>query len=95
MKLRMCLQISVQTLLVFSCAMRKDDWKIIYNYITGEKEVYNLAKDPYEHNNLAKANPAQTKKLSAELGNLLRERNAQRPILKSTGVVCPWPDEVN
>ena len=79
----------------FSCAMRKDDWKIIYNYITGEKEVYNLAQDPYEHNNLAKANPAQTKKLSAELGNLLRERNAQRPILKSTGVVCPWPDEVN
>lgn len=78
----------------FSCAMRKDDWKIIYNYVTGEKEIYNLADDPYEHNNLATSNPEQLKKLSAELGALLRKNNAQRPVMRSTGKVCPYPDEV-
>lgn len=78
----------------FSCAMRKDDWKIIYNYVTGEKQVYNLASDPYEHNNLAESNPGQTRKLSAELGELLRQSDAQRPVIRSTGKIAPWPDEV-
>lgn len=78
----------------FSCAMRKDDWKIIYNYVTGEKEIYNLADDPYEQNNLAVANPEQLKKLSSELGELLRNNNAQRPVMRATGKVCPYPDEV-
>lgn len=33
--------------------------------------------------------------LSADLGRFLREADAQRPVFKTTGEPCPWPDEVD
>ncbi len=78
----------------FNCAMRLDNWKIIYNYVTGEKELYDLAKDPFEHRNLASVNKKKLGQMSTLLGNLLRERGAQRPTLKATGLPAPWPDEL-
>ncbi len=74
--------------------MRLDNWKIIYNYVTGEKELYDLAKDPFEHRNLASVNKKKLGQMSTLLGNLLRERGAQRPTLKATGLPAPWPDEL-
>jgi hypothetical protein len=31
--------------------------------------------------------------LSQDLGNFLRETQAQRPFVKKTGKPAPWPDE--
>ena len=76
-----------------NCAIRQGDWKLIYNYETGEKELYNIPQDIGENNNLAHANPSKVKELSSILGKKLRQMNAQRPIVTATSKPCAWPDE--
>lgn len=75
-------------------AIRKGDWKLVYYYETGKRELFNVTNDIGETRDLAASNPQLVKKLSKELGNHLRKVKAQRPSFKSTGKVCPWPDEV-
>lgn len=76
------------------CAIRRGDWKLIYNYQTSEKELYNITNDIAEEHNLATDKPAITKQLSMLLGKSLREMKAQRPTFKATGEPCKWPDEI-
>lgn len=75
-------------------AIRKGDWKLIYSMRTGKKELYNLAEDIGENNNLSDVNPVLVKSLSSLLSNVLRKNNAPMPSLKSTGKPVPMPDEV-
>lgn len=75
--------------------MRKGDWKLIYFYETGKKELYNIPNDIGENNNLVSEYPALVKELSENLGQYLRKVGAQRPSLKATGKLVPWPDEVD
>ena len=60
------------------------DWKLILPHKenvtnkakhkgTGEIELYNLAKDPHERNNLAKTRQGRTKRLAKQLNKLLPE----------------------
>ena len=54
------------------------DWKLILphkpnNNPGAESELYNLAKDPHEHQNLAKTKPTKTKRLARQLNKLLPE----------------------
>jgi hypothetical protein len=37
--------------------------------------------------------PEIVKDLAKKLGNYLREVDAQRPVLKESGKIVPWPDE--
>lgn len=76
-----------------NCAIRKNEWKLIYNYETGKKELFNIVEDIGEKNNLATHRPDLVKRLSKELGNELRRMGAQRPVFKSTNKPCAWPDE--
>ena len=76
-----------------NCAIRQGDWKLIYNYETGEKELYNIPQDIGENNNLVHANPSKVKELSSILGKKLRQMNAQRPVVTATSKPCAWPDE--
>ena len=76
-----------------NCAIRRGDWKLIYYYATGRKELFNIAQDISESNNLADDNPEKVKQLSSILGKTLRQMKAQRPSFKSTGELCKWPDE--
>src|SRR5690606_29385681 len=50
-------------------ALRKGDWKLVnYNVFTPEKmtvELYNIATDPGEQNNVANAHPEMVKELAA------------------------------
>lgn len=75
-----------------NCAIREGDWKLIYDYKTGEKELYNIQDDISEQHNLASEHPDLVRKLSRKLGKQLRAIKAQRPIQKATGKPCPWPD---
>lgn len=77
-----------------TCTVRSGDWKLIYWYETGKKELYNIQKDIGETNNLASQQPRLVKKLSKDLGKYLRKVNAQRPFFKATNKACPWVDEV-
>jgi len=53
-------------------ALRRGDWKLIAPP-TGKSQLYNLAADPYEANDLADTQPAKL----AELRELLAEQQAQ------------------
>lgn len=77
-----------------SCTIRKGDWKMIYYYGSGKKELFNITEDISEKNNLVEEFPDIVRKLSKELGVYLRKKDAQRPFLKATGEAIPWPDEV-
>lgn len=76
------------------CAIRKDDWKLVYYYDTQRKELFNIAEDIGERHDLSKDHPEIVRRLSVELGRYLRKVDAQRPTMKKTGRPCPWPDEV-
>ncbi|MBP5770002.1 MAG: sulfatase [Bacteroidaceae bacterium] len=76
-----------------NCAIREGDWKLIYSYKTGQKELYNITLDIGEEHNLASERPDLVQRLSRKLGRRLRAMKAQRPSLKATGQPCPWPDE--
>lgn len=77
-----------------NCAIRKGQWKLIYNYKTGKKELYDIENDISEQVNLVKTHPEIVRKLSKQLGRELRRMKAQRPSFKATGEPCPWPDEI-
>lgn len=77
-----------------SCTIRRGNWKMIYYYGSRKKELFNIADDISEKNNLVEEYPDIVKKLSKELGVYLRKNYAQRPSFKETGEIVPWPDEV-
>ncbi|WP_294628627.1 sulfatase [uncultured Bacteroides sp.] len=79
----------------FNCAVRNGDWKLIYYYGSGKKELFNIADDIGESKDLSTQHPDIVRKLSKELGSYLRKTDAQRPVVKATGKPCPWPDESN
>lgn len=76
-----------------NCTIRQGDWKLIYYYETGRKELFNIPNDIGEHHNLAPQQPDLVRRLSRDLGGYLRSVDAQRPIFKATQLPCPWPDE--
>ena len=76
-----------------NCAIRLGPWKLIYNYKTREKELYDIEHDISEEHNLAREHRNIVRRMSRLLGRELRKMNAQRPVMKATGQPCPWPDE--
>lgn len=76
-----------------NCAIRKGDWKLVYYYETGEKELFNIPDDIGEQHNLASKHPGKVRHLSSELGEYLRSVGADRPSFTESGNPCPWPDE--
>ncbi len=76
-----------------TCAIRRGNYKLIYWYIDGRKELYDLSEDIGETRDLAEAMPELVDSLSADLGRFLRSADAQRPTVKYTGQPCRWPDE--
>lgn len=75
-------------------SIRKGDWKLVYYYETGKKELFNISDDIGETTDHAVQNPRWVQQLSEELGEYLRRVEAQRPLFKTTGRFCPWPDEI-
>lgn len=62
---------------------REDDWKLFYNYEDQSFELYNLASDLGETNNVADANPAIVSNLGADILNWLDEVDAPLATLRS------------
>ncbi|MBL9155532.1 MAG: sulfatase-like hydrolase/transferase [Verrucomicrobiales bacterium] len=62
-----------------SSAMRKGDWKIIEFFETQTVEVFNLAKDPGERNDLSGSMPEKARELAADLHAWQTEVDAPRP----------------
>ncbi len=62
-----------------SSVIRKGDWKLIHYYEEDANELYNLATDPYESQNLVDGNAKLAENLYQELKNWLMEVGAQYP----------------
>ena len=76
-----------------NCAIREGDWKLVYSYKTGQKELYDIRHDIGEEHDLAAEHPRLVRRLSHHLGKRLKAMKAQRPAVQATGKPCPWPDE--
>ncbi|MEO0474914.1 MAG: sulfatase-like hydrolase/transferase, partial [Planctomycetota bacterium] len=63
--------------------IRKGDWKLIKYFETGDVELFNLAKDPSERNDLAKKELAVAIELTAMLKVWQKETNAPVPTEKN------------
>ncbi|MBH54574.1 MAG: arylsulfatase [Opitutaceae bacterium] len=61
-------------------AVRVGDWKLIQFYEYDKIELYNLAADIEEMNDLSKSNPEKTAELLAELKRLQAETGSQIPM---------------
>lgn len=77
-----------------TATVRNGNWKLVYYYETGKKELFDIPNDISEKNDLAAAHPEVVKRLSADLGKYLRKVGAMRPSFRATGKPCPWPDEI-
>lgn len=75
----------------FFSAMRHGDWKLIYHYEDQSWELYDLAADIDESDNLATDNPGMTTALGAMLADWLVEVGAQMPIDSRNGQAVPLP----
>ena len=60
----------------------------------GVFELYNLADDISESHDLAASEPDKVAALAKMLGGRLREWDANMPVVRSTGRMVPWPDEL-
>jgi arylsulfatase A-like enzyme len=64
--------------------VRDGNWKLIRRYETGKLELYNLADDLSEKNDLAQQHPEICQRLNTKLDSWLKACNAKMPILKKT-----------
>jgi arylsulfatase A-like enzyme len=60
-------------------AIRNGNWKLIEFFEDGALELYNLASDPHEENNLSKSSPEKASQLLDELKAWRTEVGAQMP----------------
>ncbi len=77
----------------FMSALRKGDWKLIYDMKTQKLELYNLKNDIGEMKDLSETYPERVTQLAKELGDKLRTWGALMPQSHATNKIVPWPDE--
>ncbi|MDX1283812.1 MAG: sulfatase [Draconibacterium sp.] len=61
-------------------ALRKGDWKLVVHYEDERTELFNLAEDPGEINNISEENPEKTDELRAILDMKLADTDAKFPV---------------
>jgi len=71
--------------------IRQGDWKLIYYHAAESYELFNLAGDIGETQNLAEAEPDKRAELAQALTLYLQSVDAQMPVHKETGEPVAWP----
>ncbi|MDB5348805.1 MAG: atsA 1 [Planctomycetota bacterium] len=62
-------------------ALRDGDWKLLEDYQTGRRELFNVERDPGESNNLTDVEPRRVDAMAAKLAAWRTEVGAQMPTL--------------
>ena len=75
-------------------SVRRGDWKLIYFHADGTLELYDIASDISERNDLAQAEGAKVRELSKILSDHLRKTGAKMTVDLRTDAPVPYPDEV-
>lgn len=74
---------------------REGDWKVIYHYVPSEQsggahyQLFNLKKDPFEQEDVAKLQPAELKRMMERLVASLEQHAAQYPVGKDGQALTP------
>lgn len=68
------------------------NYHLIYTWETQQLRLYNIAEDIAQQNDLASTHPKLVKKLANDLTKELKKMDAQRPALKATGELIPYPN---
>jgi len=71
--------------------IREGDWKLIYWYLDGKTELYNIHDDISESKDLLSTYPEIAERLAKKLGNYLKSVGAKTPIDKATKIARPLP----
>jgi len=79
----------------FFSAIRQGDFKLVYDMKQAKLELYNLAEDIGETNDIARKNKKKVKELSDILSEKLKTWDAQLPSYKSNGKQVPYPNQLN
>ena len=77
----------------YHSAIRKGDWKLVYDIRNGRTELYNLKNDIGEKRDLSSTEPKKLAELSTELSDRLRLWRSPMPSFKDTGKRMRYPDE--
>lgn len=77
-----------------SSTIRRGDWKLIYYHGDQRFELFNLAHDLSETQNLADREPIRVRELAGELSSILRSHRSPMPLVTRKGRQVPFPDEV-
>lgn len=75
----------------YMSALRKGDWKIIYRHREQTLELYNIAEDITERNDLSQSNPEKLREMAEALTAKLEGYDALLPTFRSTGERIPMP----
>jgi arylsulfatase A-like enzyme len=78
----------------YASAIRKGDWKLVYMMKDQTLQLFNLADDIGELNELSKLKPDKTKELAKELTTKLKMWQAQMPAYQKDHSQVKWPDEL-
>ncbi|MCX6224243.1 MAG: sulfatase [Bacteroidia bacterium] len=76
-----------------SSTIRWGDYKLIYYHADQSFELFNITLDIGESRNLFADKADFALRLAQKLGEELRSKNAQMPVIRATGKPVPWPDE--
>jgi arylsulfatase A-like enzyme len=76
-----------------SSTIRRGDWKLLYYHSDQSVELFDLAHDLSETNNLAATNPDRASELAAELSQILQQHSAPMPTVKATGRPVLMPSQ--
>lgn len=73
-------------------AIRKGNWKLIYDQRNEKLSLYDLKTDIGEMHDLAAEQPGMVKVLAKELTVYMKERKVVMPVHSLTGKLVAWPD---
>ncbi|MBL8898986.1 MAG: sulfatase [Planctomycetes bacterium] len=72
-------------------ALRRGDWKLVYDHATQRLELFDLVRDLGEARDLSASDPERTQALARELGAALSNLGAQMPQRREGGAAVPFP----
>ena len=78
----------------YMTALRCGDWKLIYRHRTQVLELYNLAQDLGERENLAQSEPEKLQEMAQLMTAELKAKDALMPTLRATGELLPYPTQL-
>jgi len=73
-------------------ALRKGEWKLIYDQRNEKLSLYNLKEDIGEMHDVAAQEPVMVKVLAKELTAYMKERKVEMPVHTLSGKPVSWPD---